>query len=518
MSTQLRLAKGTGLTLAGVAIGIVGQIASVPIYLSRWDAQTYGVWLVMQGMLGYLSIFSTAYHQYTYAEVLKNGPRASDAVRTIYWSSLWVAYLIAAAEFGAVLTLAPQAVSAALEPAVPSGATDIAATVLHVLILYTVLNLITMPFGALTSRTMSIHGYYPVSAAWGLVRRALALIAPVAAVALGADLVTAGQVLIAAHALVALPSLVYWFNLAQRFGLLARQKVDWRMGFMNVLYSLPLAGQAFIDSLRQQGFRILLGAYVGATSVTALATTRTLANVLQQGLGTITGPLLPELMRYVVDRDQDRMEGAFAIVWLAVFTLLMPGILLLSMLAEPIFIFWTRGAVDFDPVLFVTLLAVVAVYASMQPATAILQGQNRVAWIVSASVAAALVLGALSLLLIQPFGLRGAGFALLGAELCALAVVVMGAVRSLEQSGLHFPLPSFALVVANTVAVIGLTLLNVTTFHSYVAFMALPVAVNLLFAVAYWVQIPTFAREKIVGVLSTLGIHLKGRSRMRSEP
>lgn len=516
MSTHLRLAKGTGLTLARVVAGIAGQIITVPIYLSNWDAHTYGVWLIFLGLQGYLSLISVAYQRYTYAEVLKCGRDAREDVHRVYWASLAVGYVIAAVEFAAILSFAPLAVSTMLEPEVASGGASVIDTIILLLVLFGLLNLVIAPFGAITQLTMTIHGYYPRLAAWGLFHSVVMLFLPAVAVAFGADFMAAGLALVTAHSISATLALFDILRIAKRYELLERPRVDWRKGFLNALYSLPLAGQAFIDSLRQQGFRILLGAYAGATSVTALATTRTFANVLQKGLGALTGPLMPELMRYVVDRDQDRMEGAFAIVWLSVFALLVPGILLLMLLAEPVFLYWTRGAVDYDAVLYLTLLVVVAVYASVQPANAILHGQNRVAWIVSAAVAAGLGLVALSLMLIPPFGLRGAGFALLGAEFCALAVSVKGAVRSLRHSGLHFPLSSFALVIMNTVSVFGLTLLNATVLAAYPAFIALSFAVNLLFAAAYWARIPVLAREKIHSLLGKMIERLLGRARVRA--
>lgn len=507
MSTPARLVRASGLTLGRVAVTIAGQIASVPIYISYWDAKTYGVWLILQGMFGYLSLMSTAHQQYSYGEVLRRGPKDHAAVHVLYRTSLVIAALIALAEFGAVLAFAPMAAAAVL----PEDATGTTSIVALILILHSALNLATMPFGAITAQTMTIHGHYPALAAWGLMRTASALFAPALAVVLGADLLTAGVVLIASHAVPAALSLAYFARLASRQGLLAPVPIDWCMGLRNALFCLPLAGRDFIDSFRQQGFRIILSPYAGPVAVTALATTRTFANLLHQGLGTITAPLLPELMRYVVNRDQDRMEGAFAIVWLSVFSLLVPSVLMLSLLAEPIFLFWTRGAVAFDPVLFLTLMMAVLVYALGQPTAAILQGQNRIAWMISASVTAAFALGTLSVLLVPPFGLRGAGFALLGAELCAVSLTVAGAASVLRQSGLAFPWRSFALVAATVGSVFGLSLLAVTAFGGRPGFMALPFSANVLLAALYWATIPTLARDRIWRFLAVLGSPIRAR-------
>lgn len=510
MSTPSRLLKGTSLTLSRVGIMIFGQILTVPIYLSHWDAQTYGIWLILQGMLGYLSLFSVAFQQFSYGEVLKQGPNANDAVRRLYWNSLCFGYAIAALEFVAILGFGPGLVEIAVISSIDQNEHKVAVTVFYIILLYSLQNVLVTSFRTITAQTLTIYGHYPRMAAWGVVNVATTLGAPPIAVLMGADLFLAGLVLVVAHAVPSVLSAIGLVRLARCYALLRSQPIDWRLGLCNALYSLPLAGRTFIDSFRQQGFRIILGTYAGATVVTALATTRTFANVLHQGLSTITAPLMPELMRYVVNRDQDRMEGAFAIVWLCVFALLVPGVLILCLLAEPVFVFWTRGAVSFDPVLFLTLLVTVIIFASAQPAAAILQGQNRIAWMISISVVAALCLGAFTFLLVAPFGLVGAGFALLGAELCAATLTVAGAVRALRKSGLDFPRHSFSLVAANVGVVFGLSLLAVTALDEWSTFMVLPFAVNALFATLYWATIPALARGRIRSVLATIRASLPG--------
>ena len=505
MSTLFRLAKGTGLTLGRTFVSIVGQFLTVPIYLSHWQGSTYGVWLILQGLLGYLTLVSVAFQQYTFAEVMKTGPDQLDIVRRIYWSALGVGYIIAAMEFTVVIGFVPSAVRAAL----PEDITVPAETVVGLLVLFSLVQLLLMPFGAITANTMTIYGYYPRSAAWGLCNVIATMFAPAGAVLLGADLMVAGLVFVSAHAASGFLMLIDYASLARRYKLMARTAIDWREGFVAAFRCLPLAARTFIDSFRQQGFRILLGFFAGASAVTALATTRTFANVLHQGINTIIAPLMPELMRYVVIRDQDRTEGSFALVWLCLFTLLVPGVLLLCLLAEPLFLFWTRDEVGFDPILFLTLLVVVLVFAAGQPAASILQGQNQVSWMVSAALAAAAGLFLLALLLVPPYGLRGAGFALLGAELCSVAVTVAGAVASLSSRGLVYPTRSFILVVCNIAIVFGLALPAVTFLSPYSWFVAFPFGVNVFMAGLYWVSIPKLARHRMMASFGELRTRLR---------
>ena len=513
VSTPSRITLGTGLTLVTMATNIIGQIVTVPVYLSRWNAETYGVWLIMIGAFGYVYLLSAAFQQYAYGEMLKAGAASRDAVRTIYRTSLAMALVVAATELTIVAVLTSDPFLAWVAPDLHDA--PLFGAVVFSLLLYSVSTFLIMPVKSITAYANILHGHYPRVAAWVWVNSVFCLAGPTIAVLAGADFRTAAIVYVLAQVASILPALAHMLRLAWREGLLQPAPVVWRQGWSNALCSLPLAGRSFIDSFRQQGFRILLGANAGPIAVTTLATTRVFANVLHQGLGTITAPLMPELMRYVIARDQDRTEGAFAVVWLFVFAMLVPGALALCLLAEPIFVFWTRGAVAFDRVLFLMLLVVVLFYAASQPAAAILQGHNRIGWMIAAAVVAAVGLGIFAVLLVPPFGLLGAGFALLGAEICAAAVTVAGARRTLWGAGLVFPMRSFALVASTAVAVFALGLPAVTLWADISWAMALPFAANAALAVLYWATIPALARDRIRSFLGALRARLRGVARAR---
>lgn len=504
MSTALRLSRGAGLSASRLVVSLVGQLAAVPIYLTNWSAQEYGVWLILQGMFGFLILFSAAFQQYTYGELLKLGPGAPDALRAVWQGSLCAGYLIALMEFCAVLGLGPTVVSTAINAAVSSHAEEISGTVVQLLFIYSGVQLIIMPFGSLTGYVLSINGQFPRVAAWGLLNTTLVLFAPVVAVVFGAELMIAGLVYIGAHLLSGVLNVLDFARMARRFDLLERQPIMWRMSLRNTIYCLPLALRGLLDSFRQQGFRILLGGYAGAASVTTFVTTRTIANLMQQGLGTLSAPVMPELMRYVVNRDQIRMEGAFSLIWLLAFVALVPFTVVLFYFAEPFFLFWTKGAVNFDRLLFALFSTAVLIYAAGQPALTILTGQNRVAWLIVISVVAAASLGILSTLLIPAFSLHGAGFALIGAELCAMTIAVVGADRALRQSGLTIPWYSFTLVIANIASVFALFLLAGYDMAGQSLLMVILLIIDGLFTAVYWLSIPQLARDHILGSLAAI--------------
>ena len=184
--------------------------------------------------------------------------------------------------------------------------------------------------------------------------------------------------------------------------------------------------QSLLEMARQQGSRIILAPLAGVADMAAFATMRTGANFALQGLNTITGPVMPELMRFLATRDQPRAESTFAIVWLMLCAVLSPAIVVVQWLAPALFPLWTHGKIAFDPWLFGMLSLGVAVLALAQPAAAVLQGNNILRAQLGISMVATTVAVGGMVWLVPHMGVRGAGLALLAAELTRLFASLLG--------------------------------------------------------------------------------------------
>jgi O-antigen/teichoic acid export membrane protein len=185
---------------------------------------------------------------------------------------------------------------------------------------------------------------------------------------------------------------------------------------------------------------------------------RTGANVALQGLNTIVNPMLPDLMRFLHGRDQPRSEAAFATVWIVVVALMAPGVVILQTFIEPFYVFWTQGKITFDPMLFAMLSLGVLVYAVVQPAMAVVIGNNLTKTQFSlAGLAAVTLLGVLCLL-VPIIGIIGAAIALLLAEIVAAIGYKIYAQRWLNENDLEWPRRPFYLAVTSVcIAAVSLT-------------------------------------------------------------
>ena len=150
----------------------------------------------------------------------------------------------------------------------------------------------------------------------------------------------------------------------------------------------------------------------GPVALAAFSTMRTGANVALQGLNTIINPLLPDLMRFLHDRDQPRSEAAFSTIWIVSGSIYGTGRRNLQIFIEPFYVYWTQGKIAFDPLLFALLSLGVLVYAVVQPAMAVVIGNNLTKTTIALIAAVAgVILFAVLIVLVPIIGILGAAIA-----------------------------------------------------------------------------------------------------------
>jgi O-antigen/teichoic acid export membrane protein len=277
-------------------------------------------------------------------------------------------------------------------------------------------------------------------------------------------------------------------------------KPDWGLGQKNVVRSLAIALGAVLDISRQQGVRIFLGALIGVTPMTAFSTMRTMSNLSLQGIGTITNPVMPEIMRFLREKDVERTNATVGFVWFLAVILLSPVLIAFQWLMPLIFHAWTRGKIEFNPVLFGVFSITLLIFSIARPPMAVLQGNNllRVQLYMSIGVSAVAVGGIF--LFTGRFGVVGAAACLMVAELMGTVIAVWFAWKWLEKSGIGFPWRLFRVSVLS-IAVAAATIAAMSWLpRRTLAIIGVAMAINLLIAVAFVRRLPPLAVAKVRGL------------------
>jgi O-antigen/teichoic acid export membrane protein len=133
---------------------------------------------------------------------------------------------------------------------------------------------------------------------------------------------------------------------------------------------------------------------------------------------------------------------------------------MLQMFIEPFYVYWTQGKIAFDPLLFALLSLGVLVYAVVQPAMAVVIGNNltKIQFLIAA--VAGVILFAVLSVLVPIIGILGAAIALLLAELVAAVFYKVHAERWLSSNQLTWPKKAFAVsIVSVLIAAVSLALI-----------------------------------------------------------
>lgn len=503
MSTAARLISGSVASWARIGVTLMSQMALVPLYLTYWDVSTYGTWLAIQALASLLVNLDLGHQEFLGFEFMRIGKDNRLQMSHLLWSGVVVGIVVCLFQLFMIGVLLATGIlpyligkSGALTPAIIRSAGII-------LLLQGIAWLIGTSITGLLFRVLAPFGYYPRMAWWNFFTSIIAAVAPVTAVMLGADLLITG--IVTAGTTIAL-SIPLYFDL---FRLLRKEKIpfmapSWKVGFKNFILSLAVFGKVSLENIRQQGVRIVMAPLAGTSGLAAFSTMRTGANVALQGLNTISHPLIPDLMRFLQQRDQGRSESSFATIWLVVVVLMAPAVVVLQAIIEPFYLTWTRGQISFNPWLFAILSLSVLIYAVVQPATTVVVGNNLLKPQLAISALSAIVVISGIHALVPVIGILGAGIALFAGEIVTTIGYKIVAERWLEQNGLKWPNQSFLIALTSVgIAAVAMALM---IWLPHVKWFILIIS-GLMFSLniwRYWQVLPTIATQYTLRLVSNL--------------
>lgn len=493
----------------GIAAGVsfLGNLAAtlllVPVLLEAWGAERYGSWLALLSLFGVITTFDTGHHNYVGNELMRLYPVNRGAARRVLASALLAALCLGVVELGLVLVLlASGALPWALGQAEPSPA-ELAPS----LVLLAFGWLWQGSLGGVLARLYPAVGRYARSVWWGIAYRALS------ALTLGLGAWLGGGILAVVVASTTLTLVYVVFAARDARGCIAELYPFWRgadaaLALRNVARSTVLTGCALLAQLGQHAVLLWLSARGGLGWVPAFTTTRTAANLFLQAAAVITGPLLPEMVRFAALGEQRKLAETIRTTWLVSGAPINIGACLCLPLYEPLYGAWTGGAVAFDRALFAWLAVGISLRSFGAPFVALLAGLNALGaqvWI--GVVQTGLTLG---VLLFAPgsLGLAAVGLSLAAGEVCGSIILPVLLMRR-EQPALMQLLPRGALAIGGAPCLVVAACLLGTAWGVLDA----PVAAALggvLGGAAYAVQWSSIGRPMRARLLAALRL---GRAR-----
>lgn len=495
-TTAGRIFSGSVASWVKILVMVITQIVLVPIYLSQWDVETYGAWLLLQALWGMGTLLNLAVYDYVGFECLKLGVDKREEISSRISSIIPVVFLISCV----LILLAFGFSESKLGVTLFQLGDDLSQQWNTALVIMSIVYLFTSSQSGLIERWMIPFGYYPLFAWLNVFRAMLISISPAIAVLLGADFLDTVVVSVISDVIYHL----FFYFVA--FKAIAKESLrlvvpQMKLGFEQWLLSLWLALRYLIDMTRQHGSRLILAPLSSPEGIAAFSTMRTGANFAQQGLITIILPAFPELMKFLKDKDQDKTESVFALIWLVTCALLAPALLVVQFIMPDAFELWTHGKIEFNPDLFALLSLTILVFAFGQPFDSIVRGNNLLkSQVIISFIGAVFVIGGM-IIFVPVMGITGAGIALLFAEIIVAIGFLFVARKWLLSVGMHFPWKPI-MIIFSSLLVTAMGLFVVAVEFS----MAIPVTlgvfiIQIIIAWFYWLHIPDVAKDKAKSIL-----------------
>lgn len=500
MTAISRIVSGSLAAWVTIGVSLLGQLCAVPIFLHVWDKSIFARWLLLQTIVALFQIPDIAHQSYLGGELYKAGSDDRAQITKLFSSGALAAICVSIVEFLLIVILVVSGQIKWLFGSQEAVDLGIGWPEIVFVIGHSALWCTLGSIGGIAVRVVSVFGYFPRMAWWGAALAAATLVVTLAIALLGGGLL---EVVIGYLVTMAIVQSVLCTDLRRIFRKLGIEfKHDTlREGLRRYGTSLLLAAQNLCDIARQQGARLILAPLTGTAAVADFATMRTGANVALQGLSTVTNPLMPELMRVLRLRDQERVEGAFGSIWLLLLLGMAPAVVMIQAFIEPAFLRWTNFTIAYDPWLFAEFSLAVLLCAIFQPAQAVVRGNNLVRPQIFMGITSCIVAVVGMMALTPRFGLNGAAAALCLAELVVGLCVTAACLRWMSQAGLRWPWSSFGWVCLGVgVAIIGCFGICIRPDASgWIAIFA--TLLICLTAFGYWSSLPPLARARSLSLV-----------------
>ncbi len=489
--TTTRIVKGAGALSLTSVVNIVSQIVFVPVALSIWGTDAYGEWLVLTGLITFLSFTDLGIQTYVVNCMCSNYVRNErEELQRRLHSALRLQVPLA------VGVLAAVAMAFALFPikSLLGLRTVSSSTIFLTVLLLAGELLIGVPMGVVGG-VYRATGYLPRGAILGTIRQAaifgvtlglLALSRNFAVIAAGRFVVS---LLIMTAILVDLHRLHPWLKMYPSSG-------SWAEGVRMVGPGLLFVAIPMLQYASLQGILTLLQRSHAGSDVSWFSTHRTVVNFAVMVSGLLTVAVTPEFTSlYALDSRRSLLVLYRSVqrvnLWLV-------AAVLMGMLPFLPYVYprWTAGRLQLDWILLAILISRTVAWAWWNTGVIFLASINRVRPIVIALAISTGITMLAAGLLVPRWGVDGAAAAWISGDLLSTAWLVPRAVSRQIGVSASSELKAFRVAlfpVLSSVA-FGLLAWSVSTSGVYHFAMALPL--TLLFtAMLLWRSTETTERD-----------------------
>lgn len=495
-----RVVSGSAAVWTRMAVVLIGQIVLVPIFLKHWSPSEYGEWLVIQSLTAMWLLFDSAHQAYIEGCAMKLKLGAPEECEKLLINGVVGGLLIGVFQLALLGLVFYTDLLSVVMPSQVQGEGIGANAIAFCIFVNLALTMLAVSPAGVYGRILAANGHFARFAWWGALYYFLMLLVSACVLFMNGGIIE----LTLANAGVTVIYQVFWYCDAV---LIMRVKVSLKhvslvKVYSNITKSIAVFFRISMDFFRQMGIRILISGRYGTNQVAEFATLRTVSNVAMQSLGSIYGPILPEISRLLNANNKRKVAFIIHAFWVGVVFVLFPALIVMQYLVPSLYPIWTAKAFVFNSELFASMLMCISAYGFSLPAIMLVHGRNLLKYQVLGGIASILIILGVYFFIPSNGSLLPIAFSIYAAEVCIACIYCYAAAKYLGAS--DWPL-----------ALSCLCFVCLILFDAIVYLNALPggdwVEVKLLLLVAYIVFILFIA----ISTFNKFGNELKALVRRR---
>lgn len=361
----------SGLIYGGVQffLNLLQGIILVPFILTYWTSEQYGTWLAIYAFISLLRTLDTGHQNYVGNEFVKFYHTDLKKSQEILGSSLRFALCIGGFEFFIFLTflLAGHEAKVVGMPTTPM----LNIGIMSMLLMWWAVGCV----GGIIVKIILPIGLYDRTIFWGIINRLLEVVILLSAIyfqwEIGIVFIVLAitmfiySIIVIYDIKVKVPSVYPWW-----------QYGSFKQGFQGFKISLLLTFNNFIEQFSSNGIIILIGNLSTISLIPMFTTMRTVSNVFLQANQIILGPITPDIIKFHVLNEKNKIKDIIHINWFVLnFVLLIP-ILIVSPYLNKLYLLWTKNTIPFEPIFCYSLIISIVIISFGKIMMSYLSGIN----------------------------------------------------------------------------------------------------------------------------------------------
>ena len=432
MSSLNRISLGALSGLGKNFTNIFVNIIALPIYLTFWNVELYGAWIIVLTIHSFLKLPALSYQEYLGSEFLKLGKNNKIEISKILYGSIFIIIIYFLVNFFLIYIIFNHTDFILL---FSKNNFILEKIKIAILILYGC-EILSFVNGVIT-RALYPFNYYPKLNFLGLIISIIIPLIQILSLSLGFKII--GLCIITAI-------IVNFFNIILIIylnQLLIKEKI--RFYKYNLIENFKhLKNSTFLilgktsELFKNEGIRIILVPFLGNFLMVNYSIMKTASNLMRSFFNSILNSLIIEFIDYINQKNKIKFQNTYLIIYFLNCLIITTSVFFLQTIAPPLFEFWTKNKILFDNVLFASFSIAFIIMIFYSPSLMILKGKNLFKEDFTISIITSTIFVFISIISINNIGLRGMGFSLIILEIFSCLLVLYYSFNWLKKNFIQF--------------------------------------------------------------------------------